>query len=123
MDLPGMGIFSRDSRIRLNLMDMQVKKGAGDEPGRRGELAKILKGEPEKLAEWCALADIKKWGISAERFAEELARCVEARFRDEQASVEELHAYVGAPGRCLREAAVQRRPRSWPIRFSRSCTG
>src|ERR1700719_2808351 len=96
MGLPGMGIFSRDSRIRLNLMDMQVKKGAGDDAGRRGELAKILQGEPEKLAEWCALADIKKWGISAERFAEELARCVEARFRDEQDSVEELHAYVGA---------------------------
>jgi RNA polymerase sigma factor (sigma-70 family) len=95
MDLPGMGIFSRDSRIRLNLMDMQVKKGAGDDAGRRGKLAKILQGEPAKLAEWCALADIKKWGISAERFAEELARCAEARFRDEQASVEELHAYVG----------------------------
>jgi len=91
-----MGIFSRDSRIRLNLMDMQAKKRARNEAGRRAEVAKILRGEPAKLAEWYALADIKKWGISAERFAEELARCVEARFRHEQASVEELHAYVSA---------------------------
>jgi RNA polymerase sigma factor (sigma-70 family) len=92
-----MGIFSRDSRIRLNLMDMQAKKGAGEDAGRRGELAKILVDQPAKLAEWCALADIEKWGISTQRFAEELARCAaEARFRDEQPSVEELHAYVGA---------------------------
>jgi RNA polymerase sigma-70 factor (ECF subfamily) len=92
-----MEIFSRDSRIRLNLMDMQAKKGAGDDAGRRGELAKILVDQPAKLAEWCALAGIEKWGISTQRFAEELARCAaEARFRDEQPSVEELHAYVGA---------------------------
>jgi RNA polymerase sigma-70 factor (ECF subfamily) len=78
-------------------MDMQAKKGAGDDAGRRGELAKILVDQPAKLAEWCALADIEKWGISTQRFAEELARCAaEARFRDEQPSVEELHAYVGA---------------------------
>ena len=61
----------------------------------RGEVAKILRSDPE-VAQWCALAGIEEWGISTERFTEELARCAEARFRGQQARAEELNAYVGA---------------------------
>jgi RNA polymerase sigma factor (sigma-70 family) len=76
-------------------MDMQANKGFADDAGMRGEVAKILRAKPAILAHWCALAGIEQWGISAERFADELARCAEARFRGEQLGVEELHAYVG----------------------------
>ncbi|HXM90010.1 MAG TPA: hypothetical protein VN974_00610, partial [Candidatus Dormibacteraeota bacterium] len=61
----------------------------------RGEVAKILRSDPE-VAQWCALAGIEEWGISTERFTEELARCAESRFRGQQARAEELNAYVGA---------------------------
>jgi RNA polymerase sigma factor (sigma-70 family) len=77
-------------------MDMQEKKNFPGEAKRRGEVAQILRGEPAILAQWCALAGTAEWGISAERFTEELARCAEARFRGKQAGLEELKAYVGA---------------------------
>jgi DNA-directed RNA polymerase specialized sigma24 family protein len=77
-------------------MDMQAKKGCGDDAGLRGEVARTLRGDPALLAQWCGLAGIGQWGISTERFTEELARCAGARFRGEQPSVEELNAYVGA---------------------------
>jgi RNA polymerase sigma-70 factor (ECF subfamily) len=77
-------------------MDMQAKKGSADDAVMRGEIAKILRGDPAKLGQWCALAGIEQWGISETRFTEELARCAAARFRGEKPSVEELNAYVGA---------------------------
>jgi RNA polymerase sigma factor (sigma-70 family) len=77
-------------------MDMQSKKNSAEEARRPGGVAQILRGEPAILAQWCALAGIERWGISAERFTEELARCAEARFRGKQPGVEELKAYVGA---------------------------
>jgi len=61
-----------------------------------GEIAKILRGDPAKLGQWCALAAIEQWRISETRFAEELARCAAVRFRGEQSNVELLNAYVGA---------------------------
>ena len=42
------------------------------------------------------LADIERWGVSKERFTEELARCGEAKFRGKQPTVEELKTYVDA---------------------------
>jgi RNA polymerase sigma-70 factor (ECF subfamily) len=77
-------------------MDMQAKKGSTDDALTRREIAKILRRDPAILAQWCVLAGIERWGISTERFAEEVARCAEARFRGEQPSVEQLNAYVGA---------------------------
>jgi RNA polymerase sigma-70 factor len=77
-------------------MDMQATKGSADDAGMPAKIAKILRGEPAKLAQWCVLAGIERWGISAARFAEELARCAAARFRGKQPSAEELNAYVGA---------------------------
>jgi RNA polymerase sigma factor (sigma-70 family) len=77
-------------------MDMRAKKGAADDAGMPGEIAKILRGDPAKLGQWCALAGIEQWGISETRFTEELARCAAARFRGEQPNVEQLNAYVGA---------------------------
>src|ERR1700736_147749 len=77
-------------------MDMQAKKGPADGAGMRGEISKVLSREPVILAQWCVLADIARWGISTERFTEELARCVEAKFRVQQPSAAELNAYVGA---------------------------
>jgi RNA polymerase sigma factor (sigma-70 family) len=91
-----MGIFSRDSRIRLNLMDMQAKKDSAEDAGTRGEIAKILRRDPARLAQYCGLADTDEWGTSTERFTQELARCAEARFRGERPSADELHAFVGA---------------------------
>jgi RNA polymerase sigma factor (sigma-70 family) len=76
-------------------MDMRAKKGSGEDAGRRGEIVKILQSDPAILAQWCALAGTAQWGISTERFTEELGRCVEARFRGKQAGVEEINAYVG----------------------------
>jgi RNA polymerase sigma factor (sigma-70 family) len=77
-------------------MDIQAKKSCADDAGMRGEIAQILRGDHAILAQWCALAAIEQWGISAERFADELAGCAAARFRGKQPSVEELNAYVGA---------------------------
>jgi len=77
-------------------MDMQAKKGSAEGARIQGEIAQILRGEPAILAQWCVLARIEKWGLSAERFTEELARCAEARFRGERPGVDELNAYVGA---------------------------
>jgi RNA polymerase sigma factor (sigma-70 family) len=77
-------------------MDMRAKKGCADETGIRGEIAKILRGDPVILAQWCALAGIERWGISRERFTEELSRCVAARFRGRQPGAEELNVYVCA---------------------------
>jgi RNA polymerase sigma-70 factor len=76
-------------------MDMQAKKDSAEGARMRGEVAKILRSDPE-VAQWCALAGIEEWGISTERFTEELARCAESRFRGQQARAEELNAYVGA---------------------------
>jgi RNA polymerase sigma factor (sigma-70 family) len=91
-----MGIFSRHSGISLNLMDMQAKKSCSDDAGMRGEIRKILRGDLAKLAQWCVLAGIEQWGVSRERFTEELARCAAARFRGKRPSVEELNAYADA---------------------------
>jgi RNA polymerase sigma factor (sigma-70 family) len=77
-------------------MDMQAKKGSAESAEIRSEIAQILRGEPAVLAQWCALAGIEQWGISATRFTEELAHTAEARFRGEKPGVEELNAYVGA---------------------------
>jgi RNA polymerase sigma-70 factor len=77
-------------------MDMRAKKGSADDASTRGEIGKILRGDPAKLAQWCALAGIEQWGVSRERFTEELARYAAARFHRERPSVEELRAYVGA---------------------------
>jgi RNA polymerase sigma factor (sigma-70 family) len=77
-------------------MDMRAKKGSADNASTRGEIGKILCGDPAKLAQWCALAAIDRWGLSRERFTEELARCGEAKFRGKQPTVEELKTYVGA---------------------------
>jgi RNA polymerase sigma-70 factor (ECF subfamily) len=76
-------------------MDMRAKKGFAEETGMRREFAKILRCDRAKLGQWCALAGIEHWGISRERFADELARCAAARFRGQQPSVEELTAYLG----------------------------
>jgi len=77
-------------------MDMRAKKGSADDASTRGEIGKILRGDPAKLAQWCVLAGIDRWGVSPERFAEELARCGEAKFRGKQPTVEELKVYVEA---------------------------
>src|SRR6202795_3760495 len=77
-------------------MDMQAKKGSAEGAGIRSEIAQILRGEPAILAQWCALARVAKWGLSATRFTEELARCAEGRFRGVRPGVDELNAYVGA---------------------------
>ena len=77
-------------------MDMRAKKGSADDASTRGEIGKILRGDPAKLAQWCVLADIERWGVSTERFIEELARCGEAKFRGRQPTVEELKTYVSA---------------------------
>src|ERR1700675_1185253 len=77
-------------------MDMRAKKGSADDAGMRGEFAKILRGDAAILAQWCALAGIEQWGVSIERFTEELARCAAAGFRSKEPSGEELLAYVGA---------------------------
>jgi RNA polymerase sigma-70 factor len=77
-------------------MDMQAKKGSAEDAGMTGGVAKILRNDPAKLAQWCALAGIEEWGISTERFTQELARCAEARFRGREPGVEELNAYLGA---------------------------
>jgi RNA polymerase sigma-70 factor (ECF subfamily) len=76
-------------------MDMQAKKGAAGDAGSTSEFAKILRREAAILAQWCVLAGIEQWGLSAARFGDELARCAAARFRGAQPpSVEALHAYV-----------------------------
>src|ERR1700688_3594105 len=77
-------------------MDMRAKKGSTDDAATRGEIGKILRGDPAKLAQWCVLAGIDRWGVSTERFMEALARCGEAKFRGKQPTVEELKTYVGA---------------------------
>jgi RNA polymerase sigma factor (sigma-70 family) len=77
-------------------MDMRAKKGSADDAARRGGIGKILHGDPAKLAQWCVLAGIERWGVSPERFIEELARCGEAKFRGKQPTAEELKTYVGA---------------------------
>jgi RNA polymerase sigma factor (sigma-70 family) len=77
-------------------MDMQAKKGSAEGAGMTGGVAKILRNDPAKLAQWCALAGIEEWGISTERFTQELARCAQARFRGREPGVEELNAYLGA---------------------------
>jgi RNA polymerase sigma factor (sigma-70 family) len=76
-------------------MDMQAKKGSAESAEMRGDVAKILKSDAAQFEVWCALASIEQWGISKERFAEELARCAAARFRGKEPSVGELNAYVG----------------------------
>jgi RNA polymerase sigma factor (sigma-70 family) len=76
-------------------MDMRAKKGSADDAGMHGEFGEILRGDPAILAQWCALGNIEQWGISAGRFADELARCAAGRFRGKQPSIEELKAYVG----------------------------
>jgi RNA polymerase sigma factor (sigma-70 family) len=77
-------------------MDMRAKKGSADDAARRGGIGEILHGDPAKLAQWCVLAGIERWGVSPERFIEELARCGEAKFRGKQPTAEELKTYVGA---------------------------
>ena len=70
-------------------MDMRAKKGSADDAATRGEIGKIVRGDPAKLAQWCVLAGIDRWGVSTERFIEELARCGGAKFRGKQPTVEE----------------------------------
>jgi RNA polymerase sigma-70 factor len=77
-------------------MDMRAKKGSADDASTQGEIGKILRGDPAKLAQWCVLAGIERWGVSTERLIAELARCGEAKFRGKQPTVEELKTYVGA---------------------------
>src|ERR1700726_2050392 len=77
-------------------MDMQAKKDSAENAGMRGEVAEILRNDPGILRQWCVLAGIEEWGISTQRFTEELARCAEAGFRGERPSADELHAFVGA---------------------------
>jgi RNA polymerase sigma factor (sigma-70 family) len=77
-------------------MDMRAKKGSADGASKRAEIGKILRGDPAKLEQWCAVAGIDRWGVSRERFIEELARCGEARFRGKQPTVDELKTYVSA---------------------------
>ncbi len=77
-------------------MDMRAKKGSADDASTRAEIRKILRGDPAKLEQWCVLAGIERWGVSSERFTEELARCGEAKFRGKQPTVEELKTYVDA---------------------------
>src|SRR3984957_965687 len=76
-------------------MDMRAKKSSADDTSTRAEIGKILRGDPARLEQWCVLADIERWGVSRERFTEELARCGEAKFRGKQPTVEELKTYVG----------------------------
>jgi len=76
-------------------MDMHAKKESADRAGIGGEVARILRSDPAILKQWCVSAGTAEWGITTERFAAELARCAEARFRDAQPTVEELKAYVG----------------------------
>src|ERR1700722_13910036 len=77
-------------------MDMRAKKSSADDTSTRAEIGKILRGDPARLEQWCVLADIERWGVSRERFTEELARCGEAKFRGKQPTVEELKTYVDA---------------------------
>jgi RNA polymerase sigma factor (sigma-70 family) len=77
-------------------MDMRAKKDSAEGAEMRGALVGILRADAAKFEEWCALASIEQWGISGERFAEELARCAQARFRDKKPTLEELKSYVGA---------------------------
>lgn len=75
-------------------MDMQAKKGVMGDAVSTGEFAKTLRRDPTIFAQWCVLAGIEQWGLSAARFGDELARCAEARFRGQQPGVEELNAYI-----------------------------
>jgi len=77
-------------------MDMRAKNDYAEGAGRRGEIVKILQRAPAELAQWCALARTEQWGISTERFTEELARCAEMRFRGKPLGVVELNAFVSA---------------------------
>ena len=77
-------------------MDMRAKKGSAGGASTRAEIGKILRGDPAKLEQWCAVAGIDRWGVSRERFIGELARCGEARFRGKQPTVDELKTYVSA---------------------------
>src|SRR6202166_2157323 len=77
-------------------MDMRAKKSSADDASTRAEIGKILRGDPARLQQWYVLADIERWGVSSERFTEELARCGEAKFRGKQPTMEELKTYVGA---------------------------
>src|ERR1700693_2089999 len=77
-------------------MDMRAKKGSADDAATRDEIGKILRGDPAKLAQWCVLAGIDRWGGSGERFIAECSRGLATRFRGNQPSAEELNAYVGA---------------------------
>ena len=76
-------------------MDMRAKKSSADYASTRTEIGKILRGDPAKLEQWCVLAGIERWGVSSERFTEELARCGDTKFRGKQPTVEELKTYVG----------------------------
>jgi len=77
-------------------MDMRAKKGCADDTATRGKIGEILRDDPVKLAQWCVLAGIARWGVSSERFTEELARCGEAKFRGDQPTLEELETYIGS---------------------------
>jgi RNA polymerase sigma factor (sigma-70 family) len=77
-------------------MDMQEKKDSPEGAEKRGDVAKILKSDAAKFEEWCALGNIEQWGMSKERFAQELARCAAPRVRGKEPSVEELKAHVEA---------------------------
>jgi hypothetical protein len=47
-------------------MDMRAKKGSADGASTRAEIGKILRGDPAKLEQWCAVAGIDSMG-SVER--------------------------------------------------------
>jgi len=76
-------------------MDMHAKKSSAEDAKIPGGVAGILRSDGAILAQWCVQAGIAEWGISTERFTEELARCAEARFRGDQPNGEDLRAYVG----------------------------
>jgi RNA polymerase sigma factor (sigma-70 family) len=75
-------------------MDMQSNNPSQGEPAAKPELSKILGGFRPLLEQWCVQASTERWGISNERFAGELARCAEAKFRAGAPSAAELQAYL-----------------------------
>ena len=75
-------------------MDMQANNHPAREPATQSGLAKRLSGCAPILEQWCLQADTERWGVSAQRFTGELARCAEAKFRGGMPSAGELQTYL-----------------------------
>jgi len=76
-------------------MDMPANNPFADETRANAAFSQALSGCSSALEQCCREADLDRWGIPAELFTIELARCVRERFRGASApSVEELQGYL-----------------------------